>query len=327
MLSPSLTSREQKCSRTVKQQVILHYCNVVPLFPLTSLQGKACFLCEDEHATRNLITAYECTACTPSVALPKQAQRVLEHMAAHILFDSSVERSSEPCGLCLRPTPVCVFHLKKGKGTGASEQVDFAKSACAKQIPFSYAVAAVSAPSSPSSNVPMHCPICPIIAPCVWRYNLPYHMRSKHPAISIMPYESLWLISNAEKCLIKEIWTSRHRQKKSRNSKNASDSGLVVSEAHSSCLVLRQVNMNYISRISLTSNNSDAEGDTASDTENDTEMSDLDNCETHRRHSWTMPDINDLEDSEDSYRNGGKGRNENSPTEQDLEYSSGDAQV
>ena len=197
----------------MKQQVILHYCNVVPLFPLTSLQGKACFLCKDKHATWNLITAYECTACMPSVILPKQVQRVLEHMAAHILFDSLVERSSEPCGLCLQPTPVCIFHLKKGKGTGASEQIDFAKSVCTKQIPFSYALAAVSAPSSPSSNVPMRCLICPIMAPCVWRYNLPYLMQSKHPTISIMPYESLWLISNAEKCLIKEIWTNRHRQK------------------------------------------------------------------------------------------------------------------
>ena len=85
--------------------------------------------------------------------------------------------------------------------------------------------------------------------------------------------------------------------------------------------------MSYISRILLTSNNSVAEDDTASDMENDTEMSDLDNCEMHGRHSWTMPDINNLENSEDCYRNGGKRRNENLPTEQDLEYSSGDAQV
>jgi hypothetical protein len=45
-----------------------------------------------------------------------------------------------------------------------------------KKIPFAYAVAATSTPSSPSSNVPMRCPICPAAAPCVWRYNLFYHM-------------------------------------------------------------------------------------------------------------------------------------------------------
>jgi hypothetical protein len=95
---------------------------------LTSFQGKACFLCENEYAEQNQVTANECMACMPPAALPKQPQRVLEHMAAHILFDSSIDRSSEPCGLCLQPSPLCVYYLKKGKGAGTSEQVDVVKS-------------------------------------------------------------------------------------------------------------------------------------------------------------------------------------------------------
>jgi hypothetical protein len=95
-------------------------------------EGKACFLCENEHASRNLVISHECTTCIPPAALPKQAPRVLEHMAVHILFDPSIDRSAEPCGLCLHPSPLCVYHLKKGKGAGASEQVDFTRTTCAK---------------------------------------------------------------------------------------------------------------------------------------------------------------------------------------------------
>jgi hypothetical protein len=170
--------------------------------------------------------------------LPKQAPRILEHMAAHILFDPSIDNSTEPCGLCLRPSPLCVYHLKRGKGFGASEQVDYAKSTCVRKIPFAYAVAAISTASSPSSNVPIRCPICPTAAPCVWHYNLSRHMRSKHPAISLTPHESLWQIKNVERSQLKEIWTNRHKQKKKRKSKTTGELGLIISEAHSSCLAL-----------------------------------------------------------------------------------------
>jgi hypothetical protein len=110
-------------------------------------------------------------------------------------------------------------------------------------MPFAYAVAATSTASSPSSNVPIRCPICPTAAPCVWRYNLPYHMRSKHPAISLTRHQSLWQITNAEKSLIKEVWTNRHRLKKTRKSKGKGPPGLIISEAHSSRLALRQVTL------------------------------------------------------------------------------------
>ncbi|KAF8221652.1 hypothetical protein L208DRAFT_1530560, partial [Tricholoma matsutake] len=197
-----------------------------------------CFLCEDEQATRNLEVLNECTACIPLVALPKSAQRVLEHMAAHILFDPSVNRSAEPCGLCLQSSPLCVYYLKRGKGVGASEQVDSTKSVCANKIPFGYAVAAISTSSSPSSNVPIHCPICPTAALCVWRYNLSHHMRSKHPAILLPPYKSLWQIKNAKKSQLKEMWNNHHKHKKMQKSKKQNTSGLIISEAHSSRLTL-----------------------------------------------------------------------------------------
>jgi hypothetical protein len=66
-------------------------------------------------------------------------------------------------------------------------------------------------------------------------------MQSKHPAISITPYNTLWQITNAEKSLLKEIWNNRHKQKKARKSRKKNSSGLEISEAHSSRLALRRV--------------------------------------------------------------------------------------
>jgi hypothetical protein len=102
-------------------------------------------------------------------------------------------------------------------------------------------VAAISMASSPLSNVPMHCLICPIAAPCIWRYNLAYHMRSKHPAVSSAPHESSWQISNAEKGQLKELWNNCHKHKKTHKSKKSNAPGLVISEAHSSRLALWHV--------------------------------------------------------------------------------------
>ncbi|KAG6884373.1 hypothetical protein C0992_006446, partial [Termitomyces sp. T32_za158] len=64
-------------------------------FPYREPGGKACFLCEDELIEQKALSTYQCTVCTPAVTLPKSAQRVLEHMAAHILFDSKISQTLE----------------------------------------------------------------------------------------------------------------------------------------------------------------------------------------------------------------------------------------
>src|SRR6266536_6169087 len=88
--------------------------------------GKACFLCEQDGKERELIDSahQKCMHCTPAVPLRKSGQRVLEHMGGHILFDPSVDCSLEPCGLCLRPSPLCIFYLKKCKGIQAGDQIN-----------------------------------------------------------------------------------------------------------------------------------------------------------------------------------------------------------
>ena len=85
-----LKSDEQTGSCTMRRQVLSskHAHMILSLIIST---GKACFLCKNDHATCNFAVANECTNCSPAVALPKQAPCILEHMAAHILFNSGIK--------------------------------------------------------------------------------------------------------------------------------------------------------------------------------------------------------------------------------------------
>lgn len=70
--------------------------------------GNACFVCKDNNNFIDDGTA-ECLLCSPTVMLDlSHGQRVLEHMGAHILHDSSIIHSEMPlCGLCLRTAAQC----------------------------------------------------------------------------------------------------------------------------------------------------------------------------------------------------------------------------
>ncbi|KAJ7498368.1 hypothetical protein B0H11DRAFT_1909401 [Mycena galericulata] len=63
-------------------------------------------------------------------------QRVLEHMGAHILFDPQFTSAlQQPCGACLRSSPMCSLYYKPRRGTSAARQVDWALSTTG---PFTY---------------------------------------------------------------------------------------------------------------------------------------------------------------------------------------------
>ena len=104
----------------------------------------------------------------------KSTHKVLEHIGAHLLFDTSLNASLEQelCGLCFHPSPLCIFYLRKGKGAGASQQVDIKKSRCPNLIKgFSYQSAAMESTSSPCTNVSLICPLCPSTSGAIWKYN------------------------------------------------------------------------------------------------------------------------------------------------------------
>ncbi|KAF8057382.1 hypothetical protein FPV67DRAFT_1723969 [Lyophyllum atratum] len=174
---------------------------------LSLMLGKACFLCDGDSDTLEIGASDVCPSCSPEVTLDvSQPQRVLAHIGAHILNDSSVDRTTEPCGFCLRPSALCRFFLTKGKGAHGSIKIDKTRSqSCPNMLNFTYAIVSESKPSSPCFNVSISCPLCPKTSPAVWQYNWKHHFASAHPAASFANYSSTAGHTNFEKFEMKRL--------------------------------------------------------------------------------------------------------------------------
>lgn len=202
--------------------------------------GKACFVCEaDENsAAAGSAADPDCLACGPRVQLDySNAQRILEHMGAHLLYDPTLSRTQEMCGLCLRPSPICMIYLKKGRGVSASPSIDKSRTTCQNLLTFNYASAARSKDTSPCSNVPITCPLCSIDSPAVWKYNLNLHFREKHKLTpQHFPFDAH--LSTSEKEGMRKKWEGRFLVKKPRRGMQPK-AAMIISDAHSSRLALR----------------------------------------------------------------------------------------
>ncbi|KZV59352.1 hypothetical protein PENSPDRAFT_550723, partial [Peniophora sp. CONT] len=171
-----------------------------------------CFAAERSLAEHGEDDGLRCAHCRPSIPFDevKEKQRFLEHMGAHILYDLSIDRASQPCGLCLQPSPACRIFLKKGRGKDAALSVDMKRSACPNLIKFSYGSASQSSDSAPCSNHPIHCDLCPSSAPAVWPYNWEHHHQHEHPNAPVLaPDEDPSHLEPFERQKLKQIWDSR----------------------------------------------------------------------------------------------------------------------
>ena len=179
-----------------------------------------------------------CPKCQPAINFnPSHRQRIVEHIGAHIIHDDSVDRSAEPCGLCLRPAPICKIVLKKAKGCTGKLAIDMESSSCPNLVKFSIASAAACYETSPCTNHPMKCPYCPKLNPAVWSYNFRYHLLRVHPSVQLSNHQSLWTLSKLEKEGMKRVWQHRHKQAKPH--RRAQRLPLTISETHRTQLVLR----------------------------------------------------------------------------------------
>ncbi len=192
-----------------------------------------------------------CPSCIPTIALdPSKPHSFLAHIGAHIL-KKSVIPSTEPCGLCLSPSPLCQFYLTKGKGAQGQMKIDYGSSrGCPNlAVTFKYAVAAASSKSSPCSNVPIRCPLCPSNSPAIWKYTAKYHFMNRHPAAELGRWEHLWSVSDAEHAAMDVVWKDCKKVKQTRgiSKHKKNDLGpLVISETHSTRLSCRYVSEKYI---------------------------------------------------------------------------------
>ncbi|KAJ7763762.1 hypothetical protein B0H16DRAFT_1311000, partial [Mycena metata] len=121
----------------------------------------------------------------------------------HILFDPKIDRSTEPCGICLSPAPACEFHVTTtGKVKVISARIKCPNSA----MHFRYSTAAKSAESAPSSNVPIHYTFCPTASLAPWRYNFLHRLRSLHPTAPEDKYAPIWKLDSEEMKRLKKVF-------------------------------------------------------------------------------------------------------------------------
>jgi hypothetical protein len=202
-------------------------------------------VCEDESTNRldpDDDSLSQCPRCSPPHYFRTGAGgEVLAHIGAHLLFDKTLNRSQDLCGLCLRPAPLCKWVLKKARGGGTT--IDFDKSVCPNMVNFNYQKAAVSKESSPCSNVPLRCPVCSFSDPKaqpVWKYNLDAHFDLMHPSVDKDSYSEHFHLTPFEHLQMKKCWKARKSVKKCKGklTKNK-PARLKISEAHSTRLGLR----------------------------------------------------------------------------------------
>ncbi|KAH9177425.1 hypothetical protein EDB89DRAFT_1844866, partial [Lactarius sanguifluus] len=196
-----------------------------------------CFVCDvSTDAMGDLDGQANCPRCVPSVKLDqKNAQRVLEHIGAHILYDTALNTSEERCGLCLRPASMCPIYLTKGRGVGGRVSVDLSKSKCPNLVRFNYKNASQSSERSPCSNVPVVCSLCQPGSPAVWTYCLHSHYRTRHEINSTDYFPNRVELSQSERDGMKQVWAARFNKRKSYFSKKKTrKTPLVISEAHRS---------------------------------------------------------------------------------------------
>ena len=184
-----------------------------------------------------------CPNCQPIVTFnPSHRQRIVEHVGAHILYDASVDRHSEPCGLCLRPVPLCKIVLKRTKGHMGNLAIDMKASSCPNLVKFSLAIAGECSSSSPCTNRPIICPHCHDFesrSPVIWSYNFRFHLLHKHPRVSFEDHTDILTLTKLEKDGMKRVWEHHLKQRKvHRKSQHAP---LVISETHRARLVLKYV--------------------------------------------------------------------------------------
>ncbi|KAH8980974.1 hypothetical protein EDB86DRAFT_3133864 [Lactarius hatsudake] len=190
-------------------------------FPYRTDSAHTTFVCEvklDEHAISGPTSAQSdcCPMCRPATPWDiSKTHKILEHVASHLLFDSTLDTTQELCGLCMRQSPQCAFYLRKGKGAGSAPQID-------KQVILpvggngTHQLALYKRPDDMSS--------LPI--------NISSSLEVQHEdplsAVSSVHYRC-----KSEKAALKVLWETQFTISRRRRKHNVTTMPLAISEVHS----------------------------------------------------------------------------------------------
>ncbi|KAI0283767.1 hypothetical protein BC826DRAFT_920313 [Russula brevipes] len=187
-------------------------------FPYQEQDGKAFFVLKHVDTDTGDFNdiGLACPKCQPTINFNSSLRQcIVEHIGTHILHDASVDHSSKPCGLCLRPAPLCKINLIKTKGqTGNNLTINMKMSSCPNLVKLSIMTTAKCSDASLCTNHPMRCPYCPKSSPAIWSYTFRQHILHVHPAVPLEKHRSVWSISKLEKERMKQVWEHRLKQPK-----------------------------------------------------------------------------------------------------------------
>ncbi|KAJ7696885.1 hypothetical protein B0H16DRAFT_1903738 [Mycena metata] len=228
---------------TPQKRLLVPSVNSSKFYPYREGAGRACFVCERDNNSRDFDVPHTCPVCPPNTPLdPAQPQQVLAHNAAHILFDPKIDRSTEPCGICLSPAPACEFYVS---ATGKAKVIS-ARTKCPNSaMHFRYSTAVKSTESAPSSNVPLNCTLCPTASLAPWRYNFLHHLQSLHPTAPADKYATIWELDSDEVKRLKKVWENITRGVPIPKKREPKRTALVLSEAHNSRLSMRETVVHF----------------------------------------------------------------------------------
>ncbi|KAH8979718.1 hypothetical protein EDB86DRAFT_2814351 [Lactarius hatsudake] len=178
-----------------------------------------------------------CPMCRPATPWDiSKTHKILEHIASHLLFDSTLDTTQELCGLCMRQSPQCAFYLRKGKGVGSAPQINECVTRCPNFTgKLSYLSVATERTNSPCTNVPMICRLCPSTSAAVWKYNMKTHRARFHLSTTGGEFPRDFVVSESEKAALKVLWETRFTISRRRRKHNVTTMPLAISEVHSSC--------------------------------------------------------------------------------------------
>lgn len=184
---------------------------------LTTHLACATFVCETESDECPITGPSgaqfdHCPMCRPAIPWDiSKTHKILKHIAIHILFDSTLDATKELCGLCMRPSPLCSFYLRKGKGIGNSQQINEHTSHCPNFMgKLLYLAAATECINSPCTNIPVTCPLCPSKSAAVWKYSMKIHLVQVHPSMRGGNFPKAYAISKSEKATLKILWEKQY---------------------------------------------------------------------------------------------------------------------